>query len=467
MPYAIPFSTRVKIFREFVAVDQLKRRDQHVDPDAWRAAFGIDNSHISSYHARVGRTRLFEDAFLELWELGDGLKEPIQIEFVDQFGAPEPGVDGGGLLKEFLDCVTQEAFAPTKTADFDMFIENDNRLLHPNPAAVDTQKALMKESGVDEGSPEWNEALRDLLRRYEFLGRIVGKCMYEGILVNVSLAGFFLSKWAFPTLSISDHSSDSRSTLYESGYRASLNELRELDNELYQGLVQLKHELGNVEDYGLTFTIDDPVFMAYSEEARRSAPSTQVITRELRPNGSNIAVTNANRLLYISYVARHKLESQPRLQTNAFLRGLASIINPSWLSMFNPAEIQTLVSGDSAEIDVADLRRHTIYGGVYVIGDDRQEHPTVQYFWKVMKSFSDAERRKVLQFVTSTPRAPLLGFQQLRPQFCIRDSGSQQNRLPSASTCINLLKLPRYSDVKTLREKLLTAVSLNVGFGLS
>lgn len=195
--------------------------------------------------------------------------------------------------------------------------------------------------------------------------------------------------------------------------------------------------------------------------------SVQTVTRELKPGGSNIPVTNENRLIYISYVARHRLQTQQLQQTNAFLRGLGQIIQPSWLSMFNQAELQTLISGDSSEIDVADLRRHTSYGGVYAIGDDHQEHPTIQLFWEVMRDFSDADRRKVLKFVTSTPRAPLLGFDQLSPQFSIRDSSDDQERLPSTSTCVNLLKLPRYSNPRTLREKLLYAINSGAGFDLS
>lgn len=197
------------------------------------------------------------------------------------------------------------------------------------------------------------------------------------------------------------------------------------------------------------------------------ASKSRTITKELKPGGSNIPVTNQNRLVYLSYIARHRLQAQPYLQTNAFLQGLGQIIQPSWLSMFNQAELQTLVGGDSGEIDVADLRRNTSYGGIYVIGDDMQEHPTVKLFWQVMEDFPNADRRKVLKFVTSTPRAPLLGFSHLNPRFSLRDSSSDQDRLPSTSTCVNLLKLPRYTDADTLREKLLYAVSSGAGFDLS
>lgn len=226
--------------------------------------------------------------------------------------------------------------------------------------------------------------------------------------------------------------------------------------------LQLKNYPGNVEDFSLNFTVTDTISTLHA-----GSGATRTITRELKPNGANIPVTNENRLVYISYIARHRLQVQPRLQTSAFLRGLGSIIQPSWLSMFNQSELQTLVGGDSSEIDVTDLQKNTIYGGVYTIGDDGEEHPSVRLFWDVMRSFSDADRRKVLKFVTSTPRAPLLGFSQLNPRFSIRDAGADQDRLPSTSTCVNLLKLPRFSNEKILREKLLYAVNSGAGFDLS
>ena len=135
--------------------------------------------------------------------------------------------------------------------------------------------------------------------------------------------------------------------------------------------------------------------------------------------------------------------------------------------MFNQTELQTLVGGAPAPINVTDLRRNTVYGGIYEIGDDGQEHPSVQIFWGVMEELDDDERRKVLKFVTSTPRAPLLGFGSLTPKFSIRDSGTDEARLPSTSTCVNLLKLPRYNDKSVCRGKLLQAVNAGAGFDLS
>ncbi|KAJ9272435.1 hypothetical protein DTO212C5_1620 [Paecilomyces variotii] len=469
MPFFIPFATRVQVFREFIYRDQMRRRHGFIDPDAWRMSVaqalmgrmldGGPAAHdiLSRHHANIRRESVFEDAFDQFYGLGEGLKEPIQISFIDRFGAVEAGIDGGGVTKEFLTSVTNEAFKPSN--GLDLFVENDHHLLYPNPAAVEQRKELLRQTGFIEGSAEWNEQVRDLLRRYEFLGRIIGKCLYEGILVDVNFAGFFLLKWSL--------TGGTSSAQRESAYRANLNDLRDLDEGLYQGLLQLKNYPGDVEDFALNFTVTDTIPLPGPTNPDGTPAATRTITRELKPNGSNIPVTNQNRLVYISYIARHRLQVQPFLQTNAFLQGLGQIIQPSWLSMFNQSELQTLVGGDSGEIDVADLRRNTLYGGVYSIGDDKEEHPTVKMFWQVMESMSNEERAKVLKFVTSTPRAPLLGFSHLNPRFSIRDSGDDQERLPSTSTCVNLLKLPRYSNPKVLQEKLLYAVNSGAGFDLS
>ena len=502
LPFFIPFATRVQIFREFVSGDQRRRRGGFVDPDQWRnavlsrssqlpfpsqGALGDARDNLNRHHATIRRNRVFEDAYEQFWPLGEGLKEPIQITFIDRFGVEEAGIDGGGVTKEFLTGVCGDAFTPESTivgadqeahsddADLpsdddaekaagfgkNLFLESEEHLLYPNPTSIEE----LKEELIRTRSP-YQEVIGDeikpLLKRYEFLGRVLGKCLYEGILVDVAFAPFFLLKW-------SQQASDSKAST-----AVGVNDLRDLDGGLYRGLVKLKNYAGDVEsDFGLNFTISS-----------RLPRHDKTITVELKPGGEAIPVTNANKLEYIHLVSRYRLSVQAHIQTSAFLKGLNSIINPNWLSMFNQSELQTLVGGDiNTPIDVEDLRRNTIYGGIYQLGDDGIEHESIQLFWEVMHSLGDEERRKVLKFVTSVARAPLLGFGVLRPRFSIRDAGEDQGRLCSASmplvhlfshqtltktgTCVNLLKLPRYKDPKILREKLLYSVNSNAGFDLS
>ena len=452
MPFFIPFHTRVEIFRQFVHLDQHKRRNGLVDPDTWRANMMFSpqepgRNMLAQHHAQIKRKSEFEDAYQAFYDLGTDLKEPIQITFLDEFGLQEAGIDGGGVTKEFLTSIINQAFDPANGGLEKYFIENEKHLLFPNPTALDDARVMLQDMSLKDS--EIRVLVREMLRKYEFLGRIIGKCLYEEILVDVSFAGFFLKKWAL--------TGGHGSAPGETGYRANINDLRDFDEALYKGLLDVK-SAPDASAYGLTFTIDDLV--GPSDKKR-------VIERELIPHGSDTPVTNENRLIYLNRMSWYRLQGQSAPQTNAFLKGLSSIVQPSWLSMFNQAELQTLIGGAQVGIDVNDLRRNTQYGGVYVIGDDGLEHPSIRHFWKVMESLPDADRRKVLKFVTSTPRGPLLGFANLNPRFSIRDSSSDEGRIPTASTCVNLLKLPMYKSEKVLREKLLYAVNSGAGFDLS
>jgi hypothetical protein len=221
-----------------------------------------------------------------------------------------------------------------------------------------------------------------------------------------------------------------------------------LDKELYRGLISLKNFDGNVEELSLNFTVTDEEFGVSR-------------TRELIPGGANIPVTNLNRMEYIYRISHYRLTTQIQQQCHAFFTGLADIINPRWLRSFNREELSILISGTEDPIDIADLREHTVLAGYH-----EQDLP-VQYFWKALESFDQPLRKAFLKFVTSSPNPPLLGFGELNPQFAIRSAGDDTSRLPTASTCINLLKLPPYADEQTCREKLLYAIQSESGFDLS
>jgi hypothetical protein len=124
--------------------------------------------------------------------------------------------------------------------------------------------------------------------------------------------------------------------------------------------------------------------------------------------------------------------------------------------------LQILLGGHEVPIDISNLKQFTTYGGVFDAG-----HPTILLFWQVIEEFNTDEMKKLIRFVTSCSRPPLLGFGELHPPFNIRFGGNDQDRLPSASTCVNLLKLPAYTSKSILKEKLLYAIDQETGFGLS
>uniref|UniRef100_H2Y6U0 HECT-type E3 ubiquitin transferase n=1 Tax=Ciona savignyi TaxID=51511 RepID=H2Y6U0_CIOSA len=94
------------------------------------------------------------------------------------------------------------------------------------------------------------------------------------------------------------------------------------------------------------------------------------------------------------------------------------------------------------------------------------EHPTIEIFWRVLHNFTEEEKRKFLLFVTSCSRPPLLGFKEIDLPFCIHNGGTP-DRLPTSSTCLNLVRIPQYIDDITMRDKLIYCVESQAGFELS
>jgi hypothetical protein len=56
----------------------------------------------------IRREKLLSDGFAQLNRLGDGLKGRVRIQFVNEHGIEEAGVDGGGLFKDFLENLVKE-----------------------------------------------------------------------------------------------------------------------------------------------------------------------------------------------------------------------------------------------------------------------------------------------------------------------------------------------------------------------
>ncbi|XP_062424822.1 ubiquitin-protein ligase E3C isoform X2 [Rhea pennata] len=257
------------------------------------------------------------------------------------------------------------------------------------------------------------------------------KALYENMLVELPFASFFLSKLLGTSADVDIH------------------HLASLDPEMYKNLLFLKSYEGDVEELGLNFTV-----------VNNDLGEAQVV--ELKPGGKDIPVTSANRIAYIHLVADYRLNKQIRQHCLAFRQGLANVVNLEWLRMFDQQEIQVLISGAQVPISLDDLKSFTNYSGGYAA-----DHPVIKIFWRVVESFTDEEKRKLLKFVTSCSRPPLLGFKELYPAFCIHNGGSDLDRLPTASTCMNLLKLPEFYDENLMRSKLLYAIECAAGFELS
>ncbi|KAJ2848699.1 ubiquitin-protein ligase (E3) [Coemansia brasiliensis] len=388
----------------------------------------LDSEQFAFQNAMAGNSRSSSHLSRQ-----DIFKYRMKITFVDQHGMQEAGIDGGGVFKEFLTSLVREAFDP----QLGLFATTAQHNPYPNPESMQTD-AKHRQLVLD---------------KYRFLGAVIGKALYEGVLVDAPLALFFLG--------------------YCVGQLPEFNDLPTLDEDLYQGLVALKNypASGEVDENG-----EDEIYRVFALDFTTSVSlrNGQVKTVPLVPHGEQIKVTAQNRLQYLDLIAHLKLVKQIDAQVKAFVSGLHAVIPENWLRLLfaSPLELSRLLCGDAGALDVGDWQRNTVYEGAFkALGS---HHPLVRDFWSVVEhGLSEKQRQCLCRFATSCERPPLLGFAELCPRFCIAgvdaddDTIDLDSRLPSASTCVNLLKLPVYSSKQVLHSKLVTAIESNAGFDLS
>ena len=112
--------------------------------------------------------------------------------------------------------------------------------------------------------------------------------------------------------------------------------------------------------------------------------------------------------------------------------------------------------------DFEELKRATVYEG-----DLTTDCDLVRWFWDVVLAFSEAKKRRFLQFVTGNDRAPVGGLGSLVPKFKIVMNGEHSSRLPTAHVCFNVLLLPQYASKEWLADRLEKAIENDQGFGLA
>ncbi|XP_053985847.1 E3 ubiquitin-protein ligase HUWE1-like isoform X2 [Hylaeus volcanicus] len=322
----------------------------------------------------------------------------------------EEGQDAGGLLREWYVIISREIFNP--------------------------MYALFTVSPGDRVTYMINSSSHcnpNHLCYYKFVGRVIAKAIYD----NKLLECYFTRSFYKHILGILVKHTDMESE----------------DYSFYKGLVYLTEH--NIADLGYELT--------FSTEVNEFGVND---VRDLIPNGRNIIVTEETKLEYIRLVCQMKMTGAIRKQLNAFLEGFYDIIPKRLISIFNEQELELLISG-LPNVDIEDLKANTEYHKYSATSLQ------IQWFWRALRGFDQADRAKFLQFVTGTSKVPLQGFAALEgmngvQKFQIHREDRSTDRLPSAHTCFNQLDLPVYETYDKLRMNLLKAIhECSEGFGFA
>ncbi|KAI4339776.1 hypothetical protein MLD38_024681 [Melastoma candidum] len=385
-----------------------------IDFDNKRAHFRSKIKHQHDHHhsplrISVRRAYILEDSYnqLRLRSTLD-LKGRLTVNFQG-----EEGIDAGGLTREWYQLLSRVIF--DKGALLFTTVGNESTF-QPNPNSVYQTEHLSY---------------------FKFVGRVVGKALFDGQLLDVHFTRSFYK--------------------HILGAKVTYNDIEAIDPDYFKNLKwMLENDITDVPD--LTFSIDA------DEEKLILYERTEVTDHELIPNGRNIKVTEENKHQYVDLVAEHRLTTAIRPQINAFLEGFGELIPRDLISIFNDKELELLISG-LPDIDLDDLRANTEYSGYSAAS------PVIQWFWEVVQVFSKEDKARLLQFVTGTSKVPLEGFSALQgisgsQKFQIHKAYGSPDHLPSAHTCFNQLDMPEYPSKEQLEERLLLAIHEgNEGFG--
>ncbi|KAF9353291.1 hypothetical protein BGX26_008924 [Mortierella sp. AD094] len=362
--------------------------------------------HYGSLQMNVRREMVFMDSYSH-WQSrsGDEIKySKLNVKFHG-----EEGVDGGGVTREWFQVLARQMFNPDyalfKTSAADKLTYQPNRASWANP---------------------------DHLLYFKFIGRVIGKAIYDGRLLD-----------AYFTRSFYKHIL---------GRPVDYRDVEAVDPEYYKSLVwMLENDITDIVDE--TFSVETDDF-----------GNTKIV--DLKPNGRNIPVTEENKHEYVKFITEQKLTLAIKDQIHSFLLGFHEIIPAHLISIFNEQELELLISG-LPDIDIDEWKNNAEYQNY------TQASPQIQNFWRAVRSFDQTERAKLLQFVTGTSKVPLGGFSQLQgisgiQKFQIHKDFSSTKRLPSAHTCFNQLDLPEYESYEELRQQLLVAISeCSTGFAFA
>jgi len=435
-PCLAPFAERAAAFADAAAEDAAAATGGRGALGGWAGG----GARAPPRALVVRRAAVLHDALAALADLPPAaMKGRVRVAFVDEHGLEEAGVEcvargwagratarrpprrpppprptrppptsGGGLFKEFCEALAKDAFGPGAG----LFEETPSRELAPAPGAGAT--------------PHSRRAL-------VFLGRFLGKLVADGVLVELPLARFVVKALLRRAVDLHD--------------------LPSLDPELHASLVSLlAMPADQVDGLGLVFAL--PAGGGGSGGPTHDVP--------LVAGGASTPVTPANRVEFAHRAARFYM-GRCGAATAALADGLEQALPPGWAPAFSAAEFGVLLGGGDGAIDVEDLKAHAA-----IVGGYEADSPPVAALWAALASMAPPERAAVLRFVTACGRPPLLGFGRLSPPFTVARAGDDASRLPSAATCMNLLKLPPYATAAEARAKLLLAAREGAGgFGLS
>ena len=185
--------------------------------------------------------------------------------------------------------------------------------------------------------------------------------------------------------------------------------------------------------------------------------------------GERRLVLPSNKDVFVDLVVRRRARRYVPA-SKLMRRGLMTMIPARILPILGGADLRTAVCGAEV-IDIGILKAHAEYGRPF-----DAKHPTVCQFWTVMEELTNAERQRVIRYAWGRSKLPhganawrdasgrAVTFK-LYPFYRHPPVMRGDESLIESHTCFFQLKLPQYSSVDVLRERLRRSVTEGLASG--
>ncbi|XP_071386208.1 E3 ubiquitin-protein ligase TRIP12 isoform X3 [Centroberyx affinis] len=443
-PFFFPFDTRQMLFY-VTAFDRDRAMQRLLDTNPEINQSDSQDSRVAPRLDRkkrtINREELLKQAESVMQDLGSS-RAMLEIQYENEVGT------GLGPTLEFYALVSQEL----QRADLGLWRGEEVTLANPKGSQEGT-KYMFSSRGlfaVPFGRTTKPAHIAKIKMKFRFLGKLMAKAIMDFRLLDLPL-GLPFYKWMLrQETSISSHDLVN----IDPGVAKSIQHLEDIIRQkkrleqdrsqtretLQQALESLNMNGCSVEDLGLDFTL--PGF-----------PNI-----ELKKGGKDVPVTIYNLEEYLRLVVYWTLNEGVSRQFESFREGFESVFPLHHLQYFYPEELDQLLCGSKSETwDVKTLMECCRPDHGYT-----HDSRAVRFLFEVLSSFDAEQQRLFLQFVTGSPRLPVGGFRSLNPPLTIvrktfESTENPDDFLPSVMTCVNYLKLPDYSSIEIMREKLLIA----------
>lgn len=443
-PFFFPFDTRQMLFY-VTAFDRDRAMQRLLDTNPEINQSDSQDSRVAPRLDRkkrtINRDELLKQAESVMQDLGSS-RAMLEIQYENEVGT------GLGPTQEFYALVSQEL----QRADLSLWRGEEVTLSNPKGSQEGT-KYMFSSRGLFAGPfgrTTKPAHIAKIKMKFRFLGKLMAKAIMDFRLLDLPL-GLPFYKWMLRNeSSVSSHDLVN----IDPGVAKSIQYLEDIIRQkkrieqdrshtretLQQALESLNMNGCSVEDLGLDFTL--PGF-----------PNI-----ELKKGGKDVPVTIHNLEEYLRLVVYWTLNEGVSRQFESFREGFESVFPLHHLQYFYPEELDQLLCGSKSESwDVKTLMECCRPDHGYT-----HDSRAVRFLFEVLSSFDAEQQRLFLQFVTGSPRLPVGGFRSLNPPLTIvrktfESTENPDDFLPSVMTCVNYLKLPDYSSIEIMREKLLIA----------